>query len=77
MMSHRNRPGAVRPQGGTGDAVFGLWAAFLYARDVCTTWSRKRRDTRLLEALDDRMLKDIGLNRGHILSAIHGRFHRE
>jgi uncharacterized protein YjiS (DUF1127 family) len=35
-------------------------------------WHRLRRDTRRLMALDDRMLRDIGLNRGEVERAVRG-----
>lgn len=36
-------------------------------------WLRHRADMRALQALDDRMLRDIGLDRGNIDSALDGR----
>lgn len=35
-------------------------------------WLRRRRDTRVLEALDDRMLADIGVWRGGIPAFVRG-----
>ena len=35
-------------------------------------WIRRRSAAAQLHALDDRMLKDIGLNRGDIEQAVHG-----
>lgn len=37
---------------------------------------RKRRAIKHLQALDDRMLKDIGISRCEILYRVHGRQHR-
>ena len=34
---------------------------------------RRRTDLRALQALDDRMLRDIGLDRGQLDAAVHGR----
>jgi|SRR5262245_2004194 len=36
-------------------------------------WIRRRAAAAQLRALDDRMLKDIGLTRGEIEQAVHGR----
>lgn len=38
-------------------------------------WLRRRRDLQLLQSLDDHLLKDIGLNRGNLMSAVWGRDH--
>jgi uncharacterized protein YjiS (DUF1127 family) len=35
-------------------------------------WHRLRRDTRRLMALDDRMLRDVGLSRGEVERAVRG-----
>ena len=36
-------------------------------------WRKLRADLRALNALDDRMLSDIGLDRGRLDAAVHGR----
>jgi len=36
-------------------------------------WRERREATRSLLLLDDRMLKDVGLTRGEIWAAVHGR----
>ena len=36
-------------------------------------WRRLRADLRALQALDDRMLSDIGLDRGRLDAAVSGR----
>ena len=36
-------------------------------------WHRLRRDARRLMALDDRMLRDVGLSRGEVERAVRGR----
>jgi uncharacterized protein YjiS (DUF1127 family) len=37
------------------------------------TWSSHRKARRALDALDDRMLRDMGIDRGQIHDAVHGR----
>lgn len=49
-------------------ARFGLAAGLFRAAQG---WSRRRRSIAELSALDDRMLKDIGLDRSEILSVAH------
>jgi uncharacterized protein YjiS (DUF1127 family) len=45
-----------------------------HAAAAVARWRRLRRDARRLMALDDRMLRDVGLSRGKIEHAVwHGR----
>jgi uncharacterized protein YjiS (DUF1127 family) len=42
------------------------------AAAAVSRWQRLRRDTRRLMALDDRMLRDVGLDRGEVERAVRG-----
>ena len=44
----------------------------LQAADAIRQWRDRRRALRSLMLLDDRMLRDIGLNRGDVWAAVHG-----
>jgi uncharacterized protein YjiS (DUF1127 family) len=54
-------PGAPRPPLGMNR---------VFARVL--RWRRRRRDARRLMALDDRMLRDVGLSRGEVERAVRG-----
>jgi uncharacterized protein YjiS (DUF1127 family) len=45
----------------------------LRAADAIRQWRGRRQALRSLMLLDDRMLRDIGLNRGDVWAAVHGR----
>ena len=53
-----------------------LWArsreGLAQAAAAVARWHRLRRDARRLLALDDRMLRDIGLGRGEVERAVRG-----
>jgi uncharacterized protein YjiS (DUF1127 family) len=53
-----------------------LWArsreGLAQAAAAVSRWHRLRRDARRLMALDDRMLRDVGLSRGEIERAVRG-----
>jgi uncharacterized protein YjiS (DUF1127 family) len=57
-------------------AVPTLWArsreGLAHAAAAVARWHRPRRDTRRLMALDDRMLRDVGLGRGEVERAVRG-----
>jgi uncharacterized protein YjiS (DUF1127 family) len=59
----------LRPRAGAGKVPRwrgrALWQAF-------RRWRREARATAALEALDDRMLNDIGVGRSEIQSIVHG-----
>jgi uncharacterized protein YjiS (DUF1127 family) len=42
------------------------------AAAAASRWRRLRRDTRRLMALDDRLLRDVGLSRGEVERAVRG-----
>ena len=50
----------------TGRIITGYWLAFW-------GWRARRATVQLLDGLDDRTLRDIGLSRGEISSAVYGR----
>jgi uncharacterized protein YjiS (DUF1127 family) len=50
--------------GHTGSGAIGAWVAGLAAWAMF--WSERARQRRALAALDDRMLKDIGLTRADV-----------
>ena len=43
-----------------------------HAAAAVSRWHRLRREARRLMALDDRMLRDVGLGRGEIKRAVRG-----
>ena len=57
-------------------AVPTIWArsreGLAHAAAAVARWHRLRRDTRRLMALDDRMLRDVGLGRGEVERAVRG-----
>jgi uncharacterized protein YjiS (DUF1127 family) len=56
-----DRAGRVRPAKELADYLVAVWRRYL-------TWQARRATRILLNALDDRMLRDIGLQRGEIAS---------
>jgi uncharacterized protein YjiS (DUF1127 family) len=53
--------------------VAAIGRPLLQAADAIRHWRERRRALRSLMLLDDRMLRDIGLNRGDVWAAVHGR----
>jgi uncharacterized protein YjiS (DUF1127 family) len=53
-----------------------LWArsreGLAHAAAAVARWHRLRHDTRRLMALDDRLLRDVGLSRGEVERAVRG-----
>ena len=49
-----------------GRVIAQYWVAFW-------AWRARRATVQLLDGLDDRTLRDIGLSRGEISSAVYGR----
>jgi uncharacterized protein YjiS (DUF1127 family) len=53
-----------------------LWArsreGLAHAAAAVARWHRLRHDTRRLMALDDRLLRDVGLGRGEVERAVRG-----
>jgi uncharacterized protein YjiS (DUF1127 family) len=53
-----------------------LWArsreSLAHAAAAVSRWHRLRQDARRLMALDDRMLRDVGLSRGEVERAVRG-----
>jgi uncharacterized protein YjiS (DUF1127 family) len=53
-----------------------LWArsreGLAQAAAAVSRWHRTHRDTQRLMALDDRMLRDVGLSRGEVERAVRG-----
>jgi uncharacterized protein YjiS (DUF1127 family) len=47
-------------------------AGLAQAAAAASRWHRTHRDTRRLMALDDRMLRDVGLGRGEVERAMRG-----
>lgn len=65
--------GAIRPgfPSRLKSATHSAWRAFV-------EWYERRAAARHLASLDDRMLKDIGITRGEVMSVItDGRPHRK
>ncbi len=56
-----DRAGRVRPARELADYLIAVWCRYL-------TWQARRATRILLNALDDRALRDIGLQRGEIAS---------
>ena len=58
------------------EAMGGLAADIMYATLraalACARWHRRQVAVEQLQALDDRMLKDIGIERGQIVAAVQG-----
>lgn len=67
MASTKFEAGAVGAWGGERAVRIGraVWAAI-------TRWYARRMAVRYLQTVDDRILKDIGISRGEILSAMYG-----
>jgi uncharacterized protein YjiS (DUF1127 family) len=61
-----------RPTAATG-AVSCLHTGRSFLWRVILNWYRRRRDLRILQGLDDHLLKDIGLRRGNLVSAVYER----
>lgn len=72
--SSRYEASRSRYQGGRADGTFGIVLADA-ARDAVRAvrrWHRYRKTVVALARLDDRMLRDIGLNRDEITSVARG-----
>lgn len=66
--------GAWRRAGGLADRIGGpLGTALVQLWDAMAEAQRRRVALRQLQAMDDTLLKDIGLSRGHIEAAVAGR----
>lgn len=68
---------SVPPRRGVGARASGLLLAAIasVARalvDGAVRWAERREALRALNALDDHMLKDLGIHRSEILRAVHG-----
>jgi uncharacterized protein YjiS (DUF1127 family) len=61
--------------GGRGRAAVSLGAAIrLVFASVAKEW-RARREVAYLIEMDERMLADIGVNRGDLMRAVRGRYY--
>jgi uncharacterized protein YjiS (DUF1127 family) len=60
---HQTSPAALSAQGGSARQRTG---ALTRAADMVLDWLQRDRDRRALQALDDRLLHDIGVNRGDV-----------
>lgn len=78
MTSHAERPvlravpaaAPARPRRGLRQA---LAARLVRAADAVLSWQERARQRYHLEAMDDRMLKDIGLSRADVEREARGR----
>lgn len=68
-------PGAKEASSSTLGATLAAWAG--NARRLVLDHVRAKRAMRRLEELDDRMLRDIGVSRSEIASAVYGRTSQE
>jgi uncharacterized protein YjiS (DUF1127 family) len=72
MLSPMHRTAACRPASALAVTVRAAAAVRRWSH-ACTTWCARRQAIRALGALDDRTLKDFGINRSEIEAAVHGR----
>ncbi len=54
----------------------GFGSALARAADTAVTWLQRERDRRTLQALDDRLLRDIGVSRGEVEREVSKPFWR-
>lgn len=66
------RPATVR-SGGISGSIRGK---ALRAADAVLTWLQRDRDRRALQALDDRLLRDIGISRSDVEQEVTKPFWR-